>query len=137
MDTTCLRNLGTDASEGGHVWFLNTLAGTSLGSMPYERQDPAVSEVTPEPFFNIPQPELEDFLRETALRVGVKMFEGYEWISRSGTQSAIRHRGTTQISYFESKYLIACDGARKYHPTVVADSIRGKATASRNDDLSF
>ena len=112
LDTNALRRLGTDESEGGYVWFLNTLTGTSLGSMPYERQDPAVSEVTPEPFFNIPQPDLEDFFRKTALQMGVRIFEKYEWISREGAKSMVRNRETSETIHIESKYLIACDGAR-------------------------
>ena len=112
LDTERLRRLGTGRDEAGLVWFLNTLNGTRLGSLPYERQDDAVLELTPEPFFNVAQPELEDWLRTEARRRGVQLCDGYEWLSRSDGVSTVRERKTKQDHQIKSKYLIACDGSR-------------------------
>jgi 2,4-dichlorophenol 6-monooxygenase len=50
---------------------VSTPQGTSIGDLPYERQDEAVREVTPEPLFNLSQPELEEFFQEAALKTGL------------------------------------------------------------------
>lgn len=112
LDTQSLRRLGTSRDEAGLVWFLNTLVGTRLGSLPYERQDDAVLELTPEPFFNVAQPELEDWLRSEVKRRGIQFWEGYEWISRRNGVSTVRERKSKQDYPVASKYLIACDGSR-------------------------
>src|SRR5580692_10532911 len=43
----------TPARESGRVRFLTTLSGVEIGSLPYERQDAAVLDLTPTPLLNI------------------------------------------------------------------------------------
>ncbi|KIX09193.1 uncharacterized protein Z518_00272 [Rhinocladiella mackenziei CBS 650.93] len=107
-----LRKSAADSNDAGYVWFLNTLVGSLIGCIPYERQDPAAYEITPEPILNVPQPEFELFLREECKRHSVQLFDGFEWVMKDKSASWVKDRRTQQIQPIEHKYLIACDGAR-------------------------
>lgn len=102
--------------EGHYVRFVTRLAGEELGVMTYERQDPAMLDLTPTPLLNIPQPEFEEILlEEVACRPEVEIRRGEEWqASRTtdgGVTSTIARRESGETYEVESRYLVAGDGA--------------------------
>lgn len=117
FDTAALRKLGSSAEDAFWVRFNTGLTGYELGMIPYERQDKAVKEVTPEPLFNIAQPKLESFLQEAALKSGlVTIHRGWQWedvqyeddgrpVSKIRNRSADGH-----VLRIKSQYVIGADG---------------------------
>ena len=62
VEADAIRAVGASHAEGGKVHFMDVLAGTCFGALPYERQDDGALAFTPWPLVNIPQPEFEGFL---------------------------------------------------------------------------
>ncbi|KAF4625768.1 hypothetical protein G7Y89_g12399 [Cudoniella acicularis] len=117
LDTQKLRALGSSAEDAFWVRFMCGLRGTALGALPYERQDEAVKQLTPEPLFNIPQPVLESFLQEAALETGlVTIHRGWKWEEASSdargwklslVRSVAEPKDSLEIA---SMFIIAADG---------------------------
>ena len=62
ISDTELRRVGAPKDLTSEVRFATTLTGHCFGTLPYERQDDDVRDVTPSPLVNIPQPALEALL---------------------------------------------------------------------------
>lgn len=126
-----LRKLGADPSDADLVRFEESLAGIEFGNLQYERQDEAVKEFTPEPLANIPQPKLEEYLQEHALKTGlVTIRYGWQWqfcsqeAEGSGViRSIVVDRATGATVHVNSTYLFACDGAHSRARSVFGISI--------------
>jgi 2-polyprenyl-6-methoxyphenol hydroxylase-like FAD-dependent oxidoreductase len=116
LDTEILRSKGVTATEGSLVRFVSIVNGEELGVLPYERQDEAVKDLTPEPLFNIAQPILEAFLQENALYSGqVSIHRRQEWLGYeediSGMlKSIIRNRDNSSLHSISSRFILGADG---------------------------
>ena len=117
LDTTYLRKLGASAEDADAVRFVLSMKGLEVGWLPYERQDKAVTELTPEPLFNIAQPVLENYLWKAALETGlVSIWKEWQWQSCTQLEdktilSTILDRQTNLETAIISEYLLGCDGA--------------------------
>ncbi|KAL2829626.1 FAD binding domain-containing protein [Aspergillus pseudoustus] len=138
LDTTKLRELGSCADEAFWVRFNTGLTSVELGRIPYERQDEAVKDVTPEPLFNVSQPVLESFLQEAAVETGlVTLHRG--WIWDSFTLNAQGHPvsrlvardNPKDIIEITSEYLLGADGAdsnvRRKIPSIDWEGLGGRS----------
>ncbi|KAJ5513820.1 FAD-binding monooxygenase [Penicillium fimorum] len=120
LDTAQLRKVASRPVDAGLVRFGLSPLGLELGTLPFERQGEENKAVTPEPLFNIPQPELEDWLIEVISKNKlVTLKRGFHWESCTSPQdssskvvSRIIERETKRPIRITSKYLLACDGAR-------------------------
>lgn len=140
LDVAGLRKKGVPASEGDKVRFMTFLTGDEIGSLPYERQDEAVKEVTPEPLFNISQPVLEEFLQEAALKSGLvsihrrQEFQSWEDDGSGGLKSKIINRDTGKEQILRSRFVIGADGissaVRRSIPGLEFEALNG--ATSRN-----
>ncbi len=103
----------TPAHQGGRVRFLTTLSGIEIGSLPYERQDAAVLDVTPTPLLNISQPRLEEILLARCQRERlIEIRTGHRWISATQDDCVTSVISADAGEYlFSSRYVIAADGA--------------------------
>jgi 2-polyprenyl-6-methoxyphenol hydroxylase-like FAD-dependent oxidoreductase len=101
--------------EGGYVRFVTGLTGLELGSLPYERQDPAALAFTPTPLLNIPQPLFEDILLErVAAAPSIELRRRHGWISADQTEAGVSSTvsaGDGSNYQISSRYVLACDGA--------------------------
>ncbi|GES65604.1 FAD-binding monooxygenase [Aspergillus terreus] len=117
LSIPAIRDLGAPAADADLVRFEQSLAGIEYGRYAYERQDEAVKEFVPEPLANVPQPKLEDFLQNHAIKTGlVTVHYGWQWQycvqdSANEVRSEVLHLATGQVIHIQSKYLLACDGA--------------------------
>lgn len=111
-----LHACATPAREGAVVRMVTSLAGMQFGSLPYERQDDAVRQLTPWPLINIAQPRFEQ-VAERCVRdlPEVEIRRGIEWVGSSESahqvQSRLRDRSTGAEFTLHSRHLIAADGA--------------------------
>lgn len=112
-----LRKLGASAEDADAVRFVLSMKGLEVGWLPYERQDKAVTELTPEPLFNIAQPVLENYFWKAALETGlVLIWREWQWQSciqledRTILSTALDRHTDLEIA-ITSKYLLGCDGA--------------------------
>lgn len=62
LDTARLRREGVRPEDGDAVRFVVSMSGEEHATLRYERQGEETKAITPEPLFNIPQPQLEAFL---------------------------------------------------------------------------
>ncbi|RSL54658.1 hypothetical protein CEP53_007369 [Fusarium sp. AF-6] len=114
---TDLRSMGAEPSDADLLRFESSLSGIEFGSMPYERQDEAVKEFTPEPLTNIPQPKLEAYLQRHAEKTGlVTIHYSWQWQScvqesAGRIQSEVVNLTVGSFVRIDSQYLLACDGA--------------------------
>lgn len=114
IDIAELAARATPRADGGTVRFMTRLTGIELGSLPYERQDEAVRELTPTPLINLAQPEFEEVLLAHCAREPlITLQRGGRWLSaqqRDGEVMSVvaREHGEAEIA---SRYLIGCDGA--------------------------
>jgi 2,4-dichlorophenol 6-monooxygenase len=112
-----MKELATSPSDSDVIRIVDSVVGVEYGNIPYERQDEAVKEFTPEPLLNIAQPKLESYFQKLAEKSAlITIYKDWQWQSCSqGTLNVIRSDATnctTQTHMqFESKYLLACDGA--------------------------
>ena len=116
IDWDRFRAKAPPGDEGHNVRFVTRLAGDELGVLTYERQDPAVLDLTPTPLLNIPQPDFEEILlAEIAACPEVELRRGEEWqastITDDGVISTIAKRDTGDTYQVASRYLVAADGA--------------------------
>ena len=118
LDTKALREQGSSAEDAFWVRFISGLNEYEVGKLPYERQDEAVRELTPEPLFNIPQPALEEFLQEATLGTGlVTIHRRWHWHSyRTDSDGApisqLEDRESVEHAVMEvkSQYIVGTDG---------------------------
>lgn len=114
IDVDHLRTLGPRREDSGFVRFAESLAGREYGSVPYERQDPDVLADTPTPLMNLPQPVLEEYL-EGLVKANplVTLLREHMWKgAERGDEiwrSTVEAEGADLV--FESRYVLACDGA--------------------------
>lgn len=119
LDTTAMRRLGSSVGDAFWVRFVSGLTGHEMGKLPYERQDDAVRDVTPEPLFNIAQPVLEDFLQEAALKTGLVTihrrwhWRGYKPDNGGAPISQLENRESAEheTGTVRSEYVVGADGA--------------------------
>ena len=111
-----IRAAGASIGDGGQVHFVDTLAGASFGSLPYERQDDDARAFTPWPLVNIPQPRFEQFLSQrltqcdgTSLLRGVTATQTEEF--DDGVVTTLQASGLNETLQVRSDYVIAADGA--------------------------
>ncbi len=108
--------MATATEDGRYVRMVETLSQPPIGVIAYERQDPAVRDLTPWPLINIEQPKFEAVI-EAALPAApsVELRRGLEWVEglQLGDQviSTLRDRTTGETVKVRSRYVIACDGA--------------------------
>jgi 2-polyprenyl-6-methoxyphenol hydroxylase-like FAD-dependent oxidoreductase len=111
-----IHGAATPTHEGMHVRMVENVAKGDIGSLPYERQDQAVRELTPWPLINIAQPRLEEIVEASVMSLpGIEIRRGLEWLSceQPGdiVVSKLRDRDTGQELELRSRYLIGADGA--------------------------
>lgn len=111
-----IRQAGAAAEQAGWVHFVTDLAGTSFGSLPYERQGDMALTDTPFPLINIAQPLFENLLSERLeARPDVAIWRGCELIDYAETETGIiatvQMRGASKPVQIASQYVIAADGA--------------------------
>ncbi|KAJ5274560.1 hypothetical protein N7505_003105 [Penicillium chrysogenum] len=112
-----VRQLGTSRDDSSSVNFLTNLCGDAIGSLPYERMDPAVLDDTPEMIHNIPQPALEQELSNfIAKDPNVTLIKGFSihGVEQTGDEvvATVEERSTGKLHQTKSRHLIACDGRR-------------------------
>ncbi|KAJ5783017.1 FAD-binding monooxygenase [Penicillium paradoxum] len=120
LDTVQLRKVASRPVDADLVRFGLSPVGLELGTLPFERQGEENKVITPEPLFNIPQPELEDWLMEVISKNKlITLKRGFEWKSCTGPRdssaevvSQVIERANHRSVRVTSKYLLACDGAR-------------------------
>lgn len=138
FDTGTLRRQGADADESRWVNFITTVSGTLLSRLPYERQDEAVLEFTPEPLFNIPQPVLEVALEKAVLKTRRTRFirngvwSGYSLDADGKVVSNVSLKEPTALNLtITSDYVIGADGTdstvRKALKNVEWEGLPGQA----------
>ncbi|KAH9242467.1 hypothetical protein K456DRAFT_1716188 [Colletotrichum gloeosporioides 23] len=117
LDINKLRSLGSTTKDSFWVRFNLGLAAQELGKLPYERQDDAVKDVTPEPLFNVAQPVLEAFLQEAGLLSGmVSIYPSWDWedveFGEGKLTSLIASRSDPSTTVkITSEYVVGADGA--------------------------
>lgn len=117
LDVSAIRQLGTKRQDAYWVNFLTTLAGESVGVLPYERMDVDVLDATPEMIHNIPQPAFEQFVADHLLNASnADIRKGVSFVSLKQTSdeviTTVEDRATGHTYKIRSKFVIACDGAR-------------------------
>ncbi|RSL39569.1 hypothetical protein CEP53_013961 [Fusarium sp. AF-6] len=116
LDVRALRELGAPLKDAFWVRFNLGIADHELGKLPYERQDDAASDVTPEPLCNISQPIMEEFLQEAALSTGCVTIHGsWNWLrlefEAGKPVSVIRSRSdASKVVRIKSEFIIGADG---------------------------
>ncbi|KAH0433363.1 FAD binding domain-containing protein [Colletotrichum camelliae] len=117
LDIKKMRSLGSATKDSFWVRFNLGMAAQELGKLPYELQDDAVKDVTPEPLFNIAQPALEAFLQEAVLLSGmVSIYSSWNWedveFKEEKPVSFIRSRSDASTTVkVASEYVVGADGA--------------------------
>ena len=117
LDVKRIRQLGTQRKDAYWVNFLTSLSGESVGVLPYERMDMDVLDCTPEMIHNIPQPVFEQFMAEhLATAENADICKGVSFLSltqeHDRVTTVVEERSTGHKFRIQSKYVIACDGAR-------------------------
>lgn len=148
IDTDSLRSKGVPRSEGDTVRFMTVLTGEEIATLPYERQDEAVRNLTPEPLFNIAQPQLEKVLQEEALKTGlVTIHRRQDWIEyEEDTEtgmitSIIKDRDENCTNKISTKFVLGADGTnssvRKKIPNTTLESIDPQSKPRRYVSIHF
>lgn len=118
LDVPYLRTIGNDPRHVDVVRFVDKFYGWEYGSLSYERQFDDVTNLTPQPLLNIPQPAVEEYLlSEVSKLPAVSIQKGVEWLSAEQLPgdkiiSKLVDRATQQEFSVETSYLLACDGGR-------------------------
>ena len=101
--------------DAGSVYWVTTLAGQTLGRLPFERQGDDLSAVTPTPLRNLSQHRLEPILADELGAAGVAVAYGQEWQGATqdadGVTSQLRDAATGAVAEVRSRWLLAADGA--------------------------
>lgn len=134
--------LATPTEEGRFVRMVSSLTAPEIGSLPYERQDEAVRELTPWPLINIEQPKFEDIAEETAAKIpGVDIRRGVEWLRCDQLTdvviSTLKDRATGEEFKVRSRYVIAADGAGSNVRDGVGIQMDGPAELQHNMMIHF
>jgi 2-polyprenyl-6-methoxyphenol hydroxylase-like FAD-dependent oxidoreductase len=111
-----IHSVATPTHEGMHVRMVENVAKGDIGSLPYERQDDAVLEVTPWPLINIAQPRIEEIVEASVADLpGIEIRRGLEWLACDQLDgvivSRLKDRDTGHELRLRSRYLIGADGA--------------------------
>lgn len=116
VDSAPLRKAGIPPCEAQYVRFVDTMEGLEFGRI--RRAEDEACLLSPEPTFNVPQPELEEHLLSLALKTNkITYIRMLQWEScEEGEQhiimSKVLCRSTNMMKTIRSKYLVGCDGAR-------------------------
>jgi 2,4-dichlorophenol 6-monooxygenase len=116
IDMAAMMKLTGDPVDAGNVHWVTRLAGELIGSLPFERQDDAVLELTPTPLRNLAQHRFENVLHQHLESGPSDSAEfGQQWESAvqgpDGVVSSVRDLATDSVHEIRSLYLIAADGA--------------------------
>lgn len=116
VDMDSLMALTGDPIDAGRSIWVTRLAGEVLASLPFERQDDAVLDLTPTPLRNLGQHHFEKILQRTLESSGAATIEfAQQWESAvqssGGVTSRIRDLATDTVHEIRSQVLIAADGA--------------------------
>jgi 2-polyprenyl-6-methoxyphenol hydroxylase-like FAD-dependent oxidoreductase len=109
-----LRRVAAPKELTSEVRFASTLTGHCFGTLPYERQDDDVLELTPSPLLNVPQPELEALLLDrVAVEPLIDLRRDHDWLSGEQQGELVVSLVQTPAGpeTFQSRYLVAADGA--------------------------
>lgn len=80
FDIPFISSRGTPRESGRWVHFVTTLAGESIGQLPYERMDVDILDDTPEMFHNVLQPAIKQMIAEN-LRDKVEIRKNHSFVS--------------------------------------------------------
>ncbi|KAJ5906421.1 FAD binding domain-containing protein [Penicillium subrubescens] len=117
LDVNEIRMTGTSRKDAYWVNFITSLAGESVGKLPYERMDAEVLNSTPTMIHNIPQPAFEEMIasrlsqsnlveiRKNHTFISLEQFDGY-------VITTIKDRDSNETYRVRSKHVVACDGAK-------------------------
>ncbi|KAH6698474.1 FAD binding domain-containing protein [Leptodontidium sp. MPI-SDFR-AT-0119] len=125
LDNAHIRRLSIDPSLVDVVRFVDNFYGWEFGHLNYERQFDDVKDVTPEPLVNIAQPVVEEYLASEISKLpSVAIQKNVEWIDAKasadgGVTSILLDRQTKQEYMVQTRYLLACDGARSSSRSVL------------------
>ena len=116
VDMHAIAAASQDPADASTVYWMTTLAGRQLGTLPYERQLDDVLAVTPTPLRNLSQHRLEPILADTLhASTRVRIAYGHEWLDAEqdadGVTSRVRDQATNTVETIRSRWLIAADGA--------------------------
>ncbi|MDR3499860.1 MAG: FAD-dependent monooxygenase [Parvibaculum sp.] len=134
--------VATPTEEGGFVRMVTSLSAPEIGSLPYERQDEAVREVTPWPLINIAQPDFEAVVEDAvAMLPSVEIRRGLEWLRcdqlTDAVISTLLDRATGKEIKLRSRYVIAADGAGSVVRDRVGIQMDGPADLQHNMMIHF
>ena len=130
VEADAIRAAGASHAEGGKVHFMDVLAGTCFGALPYERQDDGALAFTPWPLVNIPQPEFEGFLsRKLADSRNITLLRGVEagalQQTADGVAVELNLAGSAEPLVMQAAYVVAADGANSSTRTQLDISMTG------------
>lgn len=113
IDVDALRTLAQDPADAGTVYWVTTLGGEILGSLPFEQQGDDGLAVTPTPLRNLSQHLIEPCLRDELAAIGVTVEYGLEWRAgeHNGEVVTSTVAGADRERVIRSRWLLACDGA--------------------------
>lgn len=115
VDMERIADASQPPEDAGSVYWVTTLAGQTLGRLPFERQGEDLSAVTPTPLRNLSQHRLEPILADELRAAGVAVAYGHEWQSATqdadGVTSHVRDAATGAVAEVRSRWLLAADGA--------------------------
>jgi 2,4-dichlorophenol 6-monooxygenase len=116
VDMRAIAAASQDPADAGRVYWMTTLAGQELGSLPYERQGDDVLALTPTPLRNLSQHRLEPILAETLRGLSnVDLAYGETWERATqdgdGVTSHVHDQSSGDTYEVRSRWLVAADGA--------------------------
>ena len=111
-----IHRAATPTGEGAYVRMVENLSTPPFGSLPYERQDEAVRELTPHPLINIAQPAFEQVIERSLDELNsVQIRRGLLWrsceLDGDIVVSDLVDLDSGEPVQIRSRYLIAADGA--------------------------
>lgn len=111
-----IRSHGAPVHLSGDVRFVENLAGTEFGALPYERQTDDACAITPFPLVNMSQPKFEGLLASALERhSGIGLLRGADCTALEETDAGVKAhisvRGAERPLSIEAQYVIAADGA--------------------------
>lgn len=137
-----IRASGSRIAEGGKVHFVDVLAGTCFGDLPYERQDDGAREFTPWPLVNIPQPRFEQFLSAHLNRCsGISLLRGAVASAVNeqddGVVATLIGAGLQTPVEIKADYVIAADGANSSTRDQLGIGMTGPEALQHNMMIHF
>ena len=142
LDMEKMKRRATPAADGGWVRFVTTLGGEEIGSIPYERQDEQVRELTPTPLINLAQPLFEDILLEEVARSPlIDLRRGVAWTgceqSAATVTSLLEDVAMGTASRLTTRYVLAADGAGSAVRRALAIAMVGDTTSQAFITIHF